>query len=145
MVFSADGLEITLTEAFWVNDEMEGFTTCFDSRNVAVFVIKEEYSLLDGLEDMTLREYAELVLQNNGFNYELKTRGELLYFEYTFLDEKSGDTYCYIDFVYKGDDAFWFLQFAFDVKDSDEYREKVFEWAASVDVGEPPAGSQAAA
>ena len=145
MVFYGDGFEITLTEEFWLNEDMEGFTACYDSRNVAVFVREEEFSLLDGFANKTLREYAELILENNGFNYEIKTNGDLMYFEYTYFDEASGESYHYTNFVYKGDDAFWFLQFAFNEKSSDKYSEKVFEWAASVDVGGNSAQSQIAA
>ena len=63
-LFSSDGMEITLTKAFR-KTSVDGYTVCYDSSKVAVFALKEAFSLAEGLEEMTLDDYRELVLQAN--------------------------------------------------------------------------------
>ena len=41
--FTSNGLTITLTEAF-VEKEQAGYTVCYDSKSVAVIVLKESFS-----------------------------------------------------------------------------------------------------
>ena len=65
----------------------------------------------------------------NNFSGELKTKDDLMYFEYTSEDV---DNYNYIAFIYKADDAFWMVQFATDEDDYDSYTDRIYEWAASV-------------
>lgn len=131
--FSDEGMSITLTEAF-IEADYEGYTTCYDSTNVAVFVIKEEFSLMEGLEDYTLVQYGELVAGNNGLDASaLKITDELLYFDYDYTVPDSNQTYMYYSFLYKAEDAFWIVQFATLEENEEYYLDDIFEWADSVE------------
>lgn len=132
--FTSNGMSITLTNNF-VKRNIQGYTACFDSKDVAVFTLKEGFELIDGFENYTVAEYGKLVLQANNFNssVKLKTSGELLYFEYTFLNQENGETYHYTTFLYKADDAFWSIQFATLENKSSEYRQTIFDWASTVE------------
>lgn len=125
--FTDSGMTITLTNEF-EREQSEQFTVCYDSNKVAVFALKEPFSLVESFQDYTLKEYGELVLRNNGSSSKLKTVDELYMFEY---DDTKGK-YTYFAFVYKADDAFWLVQFATLTELADEYEAKVIEWAKTV-------------
>ncbi|MBQ3101143.1 MAG: hypothetical protein IJC50_09145 [Clostridia bacterium] len=132
-VFSADNMCVTLTDAFEYA-EYDGYTAAFESQKVALFALKEEFAWVEGFSDYTLDEYAELVFAANGENYELKKENGLSWFEYT-ETVSSGNVYDYYAFLYKSHDAFWMLNFAVSVEDSDKYEAKILEWAKSVEFG----------
>ena len=130
--FSDNGMNITLTNEF-IYTPTDNYTNCYDSNKVAVFALKEEFSLLDGSENFTLEQYGDLVLQNNGFSsLEIKNIDGLIGFEYEYTNPDTNDTYKYVSFVYKSNDAFWLVQFATLTENSDEYYSKITEWAKSV-------------
>lgn len=130
--FSAEGMNITLTDAF-EQAEYDGYTACFESDRVAVFALKEEFSLLEGFSEYTLDDYAELVFSVNAMDSTVKKVDGLTCFEYTAVI--SDETVVYYAFLYKADDAFWMINFAVPEEDSAEYYDKIVEWAKSVDFG----------
>lgn len=129
--FSAQGMEITLTDEFR-ETEMEGFDVCYDSTHAAVFCLKEPFSLMEGFEDYTLEEYGELVIQSNGFegSAELQTADGLTYFSYN--SDVDGQVYSYYAVVYKADDSFWLIQFTALQEDLPDYQDSFVQWAKSV-------------
>lgn len=130
--FSSNGMNITLTDEF-VKTNIENYTVAYDSKNVAVFALKEAFALADGLQDYTLEQYGNLVLQNNNLSAsKLQSLEGLTEFEYEFTNPDTKDTYKYFSFVYKADDAFWLVQFATLTKNVDEYSPKILEWAKTV-------------
>lgn len=128
--FTYDDMTITLTDNF-VEKSMDGFTVCYDSSDIAVFVLKESFDLLDGSENYTLEEYGELVLQSNSFDSELQSDNGLTYFEYEFTNPDNNETYTYFSSLYKTSDAFWMIQFT-TPEDYKSYRDTFIEWAKSV-------------
>ncbi len=130
-VFSDSGMRITLTKDFY-QISIPGYTACYNSENVAIFTLKEEFELLDGSEDYTIRQYGELVVQNNSLSVAIQNSNGLTYFEYFYRNPSNGESYQYIAFVYKADDAFWLVQFATLSDDFDEYRGEIMDWAGSV-------------
>lgn len=131
--FTVDNVTITLTSDF-TEEEFEGFDQCFDSSNVAVFMLKDEFSLAAELKDYTLAQYGDLVIQGNELDTELKTENGITYFSYT-GEGDSGTPYRYFATLHKGPDAFWMIQFAVEEADLEEYRDDIFQWAASVSFG----------
>lgn len=131
-VFSSDGLEITLTEAF-KEASFEGYTVCYDSLTVAVFALKEEFSTLgDFASDMTVEEYAEMVCMANAASNMVQTTIDgVTCAEYSYDDEEAGSTYKYLATMFKGPDAFWLIQFSCDSSNYDEYRPYFIKWAKS--------------
>ena len=131
--FSADDLTITLTKAF-KKAKIDGYTAAFDSKAVAVFVLKESAAIFGDLADMSQREYAELLRQANATKNPgaLKTEDGVLLFEYSFLNPDENVTYKYLTTVHKSDDAFWMVQLATREADYDEHRPYMLQWAKSV-------------
>lgn len=131
--FSYDGMYVTLTDAFDETD-MENFTVTYTSDDVAMFALKEEFSLAEGFGDRTLEQYADLVIENNNLeSAEVKTSGEQTCFEYEYLNPETDETYCYFAYVYKTNDAFWLIQFATLKENVDDYAPQITEWANSVE------------
>lgn len=129
--FTVENVTITLTEAF-DEEEYGDFTQCYESRDVAVFMLKEPFTLMEGLDKYTLTQYGKLVVQGNGMEDDaLKAENGVTYFTYT-AESDSGTTYYYFATVHKGPDAFWLIQFAVDQDKAEEYQDEFFQWAASV-------------
>lgn len=131
-LFTKAGMEITLTEGF-KETEMAGYTVCYDSSEVAVFVLKEEFSAAEGFGDYTLEEYAALVYQANADRSPdaVTTTDGLTTMEYVFENEEDGNTYKYFSTMFKGPDAFWLIQFSCFEENYDEYKPHFIEWAKS--------------
>lgn len=130
-VFSSDGMTITLTDAFEKAD-FDGYTVTYDSRFVAVFALKESFAETPVLADYSIEEYADLLVEANELtDAQIKKDGEHTYVEYD-AETDSGETYLYCTYVYKADDAFWFVQFAAPAENADEYADEISAWAKSV-------------
>lgn len=130
--FSSNGMSISLTDEF-IEIDVENYTVVYDSKNVAVFALKEAFALADGFQNYTLEQYGNLVLKNNNLSAsELQNLDGLTEFEYEFTNPNTKDTYTYFSFVYKADDAFWLVQFATLTENVDEYRAQILEWAKTV-------------
>ena len=130
--FSAEGLQITLTDEF-KKAEFEGQTVVYDSSKVAVFALKEKTDSIENGESITLQEYAKFVTDaNNQLSESIQTKDGLTWFEYEFYNEEEGKTFHYFAYVYKADDAFWLVQFAVYKENVDKLRENITEWAKSV-------------
>ena len=132
--FSSNGMHITLTNKF-VETSIQNYTVCFDSKDVAVFALKEDFNLFDGAENYTLEDYGELVLKSNGFSSDigLEAYNGLTYFEYIFTNPSTRDEYHYFTVLYKADDAFWMVQFATLEKNFEQYQQSFVDWAKSVE------------
>lgn len=132
-LFSSDGMEITLTKAFR-KTSVDGYTVCYDSSKVAVFALKEAFSLAEGLEEMTLDDYRKLVLQAN--ESKNPQRGEdidsIQTMVYNFYNQEKNTEYRYLSAMYKAGDAFWLVQFACEKDVFDEYQPHFVEAAKSV-------------
>ena len=133
--FSSDGITITLTKAF-KEKIYEGYTVCYDSKDVAVFILKESYSLNENYKDMTVERYAYSV--RNAISDKKPTqvtrKDGLVYMEYEFNNEGSGTVFKYFAAMYKGVDAFWLVQFACDTEAYSEYFPYFVQWAKTVNV-----------
>ncbi len=131
----SSNLKITLTEAFKEADYQE-YTVCYDSEDIAVFVIKEEFSLKEGFADYSLAEYAELVREANSAHLPTETEiiDGLTTFEYGYFNNDDKITYKYFTTMFKGDDAFWTVQFACNAIDYDNLKTEMIKYAQSVKV-----------
>ncbi len=128
--FSSQGMQITLNEDF-SKDVLDSFTACYSSNDAAVLALKEEFTLMAGLENYTLEQYGQLVLQTNGMtDFQLQTQDGITFFEYE--SETDQGTFYYLSTLHKGPDAFWMVQFACDVADADDYVPYFLEWAKSI-------------
>ena len=130
--FSSNGMNITLSEEF-KEATVKNYTVAFDSKKVAVFALKEPFALVDGFEDYTLDQYADLVIQSNGLSHsQKKTDNGLIWFVYDFDNPENNNTYRYSTYVYKANDAFWIVQFATLKSNFEKVSQEIAAWAKSV-------------
>lgn len=131
--FTVDNMQITLTNEF-TTESYQGYNGVFASKEVAVFVLKEDFSLLENFEDYTLQQYGELVIDNNGLtgSVELNEVEGICYFDYEYNNTEENTTYYYMSTLFKSDDAFWIIQFAVPAEDAEKYLPQLIEWAKTV-------------
>lgn len=130
--FSSDEMTITLTNEF-KKAEADGYIDVYDSKKIAVFSLKEEFALFDGLENYTPKQYCDMAIQNNNLeSSKTKTSDGLTYFEYDAVNTDTNKTYHYFVYVYKTDDAFWMVQFALLKQNADKYAPKIAKYAKSI-------------
>ena len=130
--FSKAGMTITLTEDF-VEKDIISQTAYYESMDSIVTALKEELSdfVQAGIRpDITLMDYAEIVVAGNGFEAEINQEQGLVYF--TFDQEVNGKDFSYFATVFETDDSFWLLQFASETKNFEKFEPKFKEWAKSV-------------
>ena len=111
--FEAQGLQLSLTEDF-TETNVDGYTASYASQDAAVFLLRENFSLKEGVEALSLEEYGAMVLANNSFGQSTALRSEegLTVFDYEFTGPNTGSTYYYYTVLCKGPDAFWVVQFS---------------------------------
>lgn len=131
--FSENGMQITLTGAF-DEAEIDGYTCSFSSNKVAVFMLKESFADYPEISTLTLEEYAELLIEVNEIDADLKKTDGLLWFEYDYVNPQNQKEYRYYSVALKGNNAFWFVQFACLEKNFDDLRPKLVEWAKSIEL-----------
>lgn len=131
--FTVDNMQITLTNEF-TTESYQGYNGVFASKEVAVFVLKEDFSLLENFEDYTLQQYGKLVIDNNGLtgSVELNEIEGICYFDYEYNNTEENTTYYYMSTLFKSDDAFWIIQFAVPAEDAENYLPQLIEWAKTV-------------
>ena len=131
-VFAVEDLRITLTDAF-TEVYREGYAMCYAADRANVVTLKEEFSLAEGLEEMTTEEYARELIVGTGRDPDatpVLRDGERIHYDYK---ETVGDeTYFYMTYLYKTDEAFWVVQFAAALQDEEEYRPLFARWASGV-------------
>lgn len=131
-VFEVDNMNITLNSRFAQGD-IDGFAACYGTDDVSIFVVKESFSLMDGLQDYRLDEYGDLVLEANGHPADsIKSEDGVTYFDYHWTNPDTNDTYYYFTTLHKGTDAFWIVSFTTLSKNETKYRDDFVEWAKSV-------------
>ena len=129
--FSGAGMTITLTDRF-KEFNYEGFTQCYDSKDVQVFIRKETFSMIPGLKEYTVENYANLVLTANSRSAsDLKNEGGILYFSYI-AQGSDGRDYYYMTTLHQGIDAFWMINFATIMTNENKLHDQFIDWAKTV-------------
>jgi len=128
-VFEKDGIKLTLTDRFVETESEVGFDAYYTSDFCGVVVLKEDFTLEEGLEDCPIDEYINSVIENNGHKGVQAQNVDDLWFYVK--DEGATQVYSY---SYKGSDAFWIVQFICMKKDAPALEDLFYLWASSVEV-----------
>lgn len=131
--FSSDGMEITLTDEF-EKDAAENYTAVFSSKDAAVFVLKEPFTLAEKFDERTADQYADMMIGSNGLGgVEKFDDGDAIRWEHDYTNPETGRVYRCRTYVYKTSDAFWTVQFATLKEKSKDYAEKIDKWAGTIE------------
>ena len=134
VTYSIEGLIITLPGDF-IQEELQGQTAYFESNEAIAVILKEEFTTFEAIgisTDMSLVEYAELLMELYGHEGDIYELEGLIFFEYEATI--TGTDFSYFATVFRGDDAYWMVQFACLSDDYDELCEEFVEWALTVEV-----------
>ena len=129
--FSAEGMTITLTEAF-KSVQISDFTSCYESKEVLVMNMKQSFAEIPGLKSMTLEEYRTALTANVQADREMKDYGGIPGFEYDYTSADQKESYHYRVYLFKTDDAFWIVEFATRQNKFSSWESRIDEWAKSV-------------
>ncbi len=132
--FSTNGMSVSLTKDF-KEETVAGYTaTLVDNKNsLAVFILQEKFSAMEGFEDWTITEYAEAVRKSAPVSAgAVKKENDITCFEYQFTNTELNTKYYYYTTVFKDTDCFWTVQFTCLAKDMDEMKPIFAEYAQTV-------------
>ena len=111
-VFACEELRITLTDEFVEESGIESYTGVFESKDCAVFILREDKSYFSGIG---LDDYADMVVEANAkVGHEtdkLHRKDGIPVFEYDFTNPSTNQTFSYYTTMYESDSAFWLVQF----------------------------------
>ncbi len=131
-----EGLRMTLTEDFQ-EQTVQGYTASYvDAENtVVIFVLQEKFSLMEGLADWSLEDYADAVRKNAPATAgKVRTERGIAYFDYQFTNTELNLEYYYYTAVFKGEDCFWMVQLSCLAKDKKTMQPRLAEYARSVEL-----------
>jgi hypothetical protein len=127
-VFAGDGYQITLTEQFSEQESEKGFDGYYTSYYGAVMIRIEPFTLEAGFADKTLTEYIQAVIRNNSSDAQPEERDGLIFYRYR------RDGMCGWNFAFKGDTAFYLVQFMCREADESELKDLFFAFAKSMKI-----------
>lgn len=127
--FEKEGIALLLTDKFVEQKSERGFYAYYVTNFCGVCVLKEEFSLEEGLAERTLEDYIFNVIENNGHT-DVKPHSwdGLLFYR-----SQSGMTVSY-SYVFKGSDAFWIVQYLCLTSDEPMLKDLFYLWANTVEV-----------
>ena len=128
-IFEKDGIKLTLTDRFIETPSELGFYAYYVSDFCGVVVLREDFSLEEGLSERSLEEYVGNVIENNGHaDIEPQNKDDLWFYV-----RDSGETTSY-SYSFKGSDAFWIVQFICMTSDAPTLEDLFYLWADCVEV-----------
>lgn len=132
--FSWDGLTVTLDSSF---TELEGGSFASYFKMYVVVISKETFTELSDVDldpEMSLTDYAALVIEANEFEGEPQTKDGITYYNYK--ADSEGTEFTYMATVHRLGTAFWTVTFAAETEDYDKAEAQFIEWAKTVTYAE---------
>ena len=128
---------IMLDESF-TEKNYQSYTVCYESANMVIFVLKESFSLMNGLNSYSTLQYAGLLREANSTHSPtaISTEDDLISFEYGYFNKDENITYTYFTTAHKGYDAFWTVQFACKTENFESLKPDMIKYAKSITLGE---------
>ena len=135
--FKCDEMQITLTDEF-MKVPVADFDACFANGDITILVTRDDFGVMDGLENYSLQEYGELSLELYDLAEvtEIKENKGITYFDYVAENEEENSTYYYYATIFKSEDAFWTIQFAATSEDAEQYMPQIIEYSETITFAE---------
>ena len=99
--------------------DFSAFTFTLDSDDMAVFGLKESFDEL-GTTELTLQDYAKLVMDANNLDGFATERSNYPYYYFRYTKDTDEGIYRYLGAVYQAKDGFWMIQIAAPMVEYDE-------------------------
>lgn len=128
-IFEKNGIRITATTAF--NEiEFPNTTMCLESSNKLITALKETPTAEFHISK-TLRQYSELVLQENnlvGTQIDFYNEGGIIFDFFTYEKNIDGTDFKYLGITKKSSSYFYLFNFICETKNYDRFANTFFEW-----------------
>ena len=96
-----------------------------------VGVLKEPFTMEEGLAERPLEQYIKNVIENNGHtNIEPQNKDGLWYY----VNYNNSSYRCVYSYAYKGTDAFYVVQYIINTVDEETLKPVIHEWAKATSV-----------
>ena len=129
--FSKAGITLHLTDKFKEEQSERGFDAYYTTDYCGVVVLKEPFTLEEGLAERPLEQYIKNVIQNNGHeNIEPQTADGLWYY----VNYNNSSYRCVYSYAYKGTDAFYVVQYIINTVDEETLKPVIHDWAKATSV-----------
>lgn len=130
--FTESEMNITLTSEFEKANSGK-YNVCYETDKVAVMARKESFAADDTMRYLTLQQYGQVLMQSyeGSADAVLESRDGTLY-SFTYNEVVSGDSYTCVTYIFKTDDAFWYVDFVTFTEDAAKYDDDIYEWAKSI-------------
>ncbi len=111
-VFACEELRITMTNDYAEEESVNGYTGVYESSDSAVFILREDKSMLPGVD---MDKYVDLVHEANanvGRDVgDVHRKDGIPLFEYEFTNPETNGTCSYYTTMFESEEAFWLVQF----------------------------------
>lgn len=125
--FEKSDFSVTLTTDF-EEYQSDGCHACYKDKNVTVYVFKNDFSSMAGLDELDAELYAATIASLNSSASDLQEKDGLLYYDYPSRGS-DGTEYKNISFTFKGSEAFYQLQFSVSAKKYEKLKNTIFSYA----------------
>jgi len=132
--FTQDEFSITLSQDYGLVPHISYFVSYETADKKAVLVTKNKKNIVEevaGKTDISLMEYANLVIETNRKGENLQKKDGMIYYTYT---DNAG--YIYLATVHESSEAFWLVQFVCETEEYDDMKDTFFGYAKSVSIKE---------
>ena len=126
--FTYEGLTLTLTTDFKMENPPDAFTAYYESDKAVVMTLFESFDGLAGAgyeKVKTLEDYTKVVAGEN----EIKADEESEFMYFTFESSADFKDYYYLAVTKQTDDGFWLIQYACLSRDKETFADMFLEWA----------------
>ncbi|MBP3666207.1 MAG: hypothetical protein J6K29_04050 [Clostridia bacterium] len=132
--FTVDSLTITVKGMFSEQNELnEEYDLILISPKAGVMILKETFAEFEEVNldtDMSVKEYAQIVMKGNQLTGAPTEEDGQTYFTYT--AESDGTEFTYMGFCFRGTDAYWLVQMYCPTEDFETIKPDFMTWAKSV-------------
>ena len=129
--FEKAGITLLLTDKFKEEQSERGFDAYYTSDFCGVVVLKEAFTLEEGLAEMPLEQYIKNVIENNGHTDIKPQEKDGLWY---YVNDNNSPVRCVYSYAYKGTDAFYIVQYIINNMDEETLKETIHDWAKAVEV-----------
>ena len=131
--YTVKELTITMTEGFEDMDS-EDYDRVLQKGMCVVMFLEEPFTNLDGMEDLSVEEYYDLLRFHNSSIGQIQREQGVSYVVTQFQAPDTGICWNYMLVVHTGTDAFWLVEMAIPENKWEEMKPELLKWAASVEV-----------
>jgi hypothetical protein len=135
--FSLDEFSITLTDEYGLTPHVSYFVSYETADKRAVLVTRDKKEVVEGIagkNDLSCKEYADLVIATNKKGSDPKEKDGIVYYTYETLTD--GIHYTYLATAHKSENAYWLVQFVCEKKEYNDRKDDFFRYAKSVKFNE---------